>query len=57
MRACETIIAFCAGFAAEPTDCTSYLLVEFEHAPMNVALKVVGRFVTAMNARVENVLS
>ena len=52
----EAMIASCAAFAVELAECARHLLVEFEHAPLNVELKTDRSFVTAMDARIETEL-
>ena len=36
MRQYETMIASCAAFAVELAESARHLLIEFEHAPLNV---------------------
>ena len=52
----EAMIASCAAFAVELAECARHLLVEFEHAALNVELKTDRSFVTAMDARIETEL-
>ena len=56
MNQYETMIASCAAFATKLAECARNLLIEFEHAPLNVELKTDRSFVTAMDARIETEL-